>query len=584
MASHCGFRLLLFFLAVAVSFAKKTTNPNIVMFLVDDLGYGDLSCYGNETLKTPNIDRLASEGLKFTRMYSQSSCTPSRAALLTGRYPIRSGMLKGWLLPFHGPSSPAQTGGLPENEYTLAEMLKQNGYATGILGKWHLGFGSGGKYLPTRQGFDYFYGIPMTHIATCEPSAVRNYSALRFLFVYISFTYKLWGGLSVGVVLIWVFSFIGKKALVYLHLIMLLLSVTGYYILLDFSLVRSQESCLLMRNDDIIEQPYKAENMTLKLTQEALLYLSEHGNNPFFLMISYLTLHSPVFSSKYFEGRSGIGRYGDALMELDWSVGQVLQQLKKQGLEENTMIIFLSDNGPFIFEPDGVPTAKGVGGSTGVVENSGGELVRLRGGKGGLFEGGVRIPGIIRLDGVIPPNTESRALVSLNDIFPTVADILNLTVIDRIIDGKSLLPLLRNPTEITKHHDHLLFYCTTKSPPSMLVGKYKIHYINPFRDGRCDGDVLQSPIVYDLTDDPGEQYPLPAEETQEVRNQATEILARVQTTLPESLSSQLDSLILPWLFPCANFPYCRLESDVEDEFGDLQLPEIATTDEKKINK
>ncbi|XP_070545925.1 arylsulfatase H-like [Ptychodera flava] len=574
MASHCGLRLLLSFLAVAVSFTKKTATPNIVMFLVDDLGYGDLSCYGNETLKTPNIDRLASEGLKFTRMYSQPSCTPSRAALLTGRYPIRSGMLKGWILPFHVLASPAQSGGLPDNEYTLAEMLKENGYATGILGKWHLGFGSGGKYLPTRQGFDYFYGIPMTHVPICKPSAVRNRSIPPFLFVYISFTYKLWGGLSVGVFLIWLFSLIGKRALVYLHLIMLLLSMTGYYILSDFSVVRAQESCLLMRNNDIIEQPYKAENMTLKLTQEALLYLSKHGNNPFFLMISYLTLHSPVIASKYFEGRSGIGRYGDGLMELDWSVGQVLQQLKKQGLEENTMIMFLSDNGPSIVELDGVPTAKGVGGSTGVAENSRGESVRLRGGKGSLFEGGVRIPGIIRWDGVIPANTESKALVSLNDIFPTVADILNISITDRIIDGKSLLPLLRNPTEISKHHDYVLSYCTTKLPPSMLIGKYKIHYINPFRDGMCDGDVLQSPIVYDLTDDPGEQYPLPAEETQEVRNQATEILARVQNTLPETLSSQLDSLVLPWLFPCANFPYCRLESDVEDDFDDLQLPKI----------
>ncbi|XP_070545928.1 steryl-sulfatase-like [Ptychodera flava] len=454
MASHCGFRLLLSFLAVAVSFAKKTTNPNIVMFLVDDLGYGDLSCYGNETLKTPNIDRLASEGLKFTRMYSQSSCTPSRAALLTGRYPIRSGMLRGRVLPFEILFSPAQTGGLPENEYTLAEMLKQNGYATGILGKWHLGFGSGGKYLPTKHGFDYFYGIPMTHVSTCEPSAVRSRSLLGFLFVYILFTYKLWGGLSVGVFLIWLFSLIGKRALVYLHLILFLFSMTGYYIFLDFSLIRAQESCLLMKNDDIIEQPYKAENMTLKLTQEALLYLSRHGNNPFFLMISYLTLHSPVFASKYFEGRSGIGRYGDALMELDWSVGQVIQQLKKQGLEDNTMVIFLSDNGPYIFEPGGVPTAKGVGGSTGVVENSRGEFVRLRGGKASPFEGGVRIPGIIRWGAVIPANTESRAMVSLNDIFPTVADILNVTFTDRIIDGKSLLPLLRNPTEISKHNEH----------------------------------------------------------------------------------------------------------------------------------
>ncbi|XP_070545924.1 steryl-sulfatase-like [Ptychodera flava] len=418
MASHCGLIALLSSLAVTVSFADKTTTPNIVLFLVDDLGYGDLGCYGNDAVETPNINRLASEGLKFTRMYSQSSCTPSRAALLTGRYPIRSGMLKGWVLPFHILISPAQTGGLPENEYTLAEMLQQNGYSTGILGKWHLGFGSGGKYLPTKQGFEYFYGIPMTHMTICEPSENFTLSVSRFRFLYISFTYKLWGGLFVGVFLMWVFSFIGKRALVYLQLIVFLLSIIGYYILLDFSIVGSQKTCLLMKNDEIIEQPYKAENMTLKLTQEALLYLSRHGNNPFFLMISYLTLHSPVFASRYFEGKSGIGRYSDALMELDWSVGQVLQQLTKQGLEEHTMIIFLSDNGPLTVELGRVSTAKGVFGSTGVVENSSGELVRLRGGKASLFEGGVRIPGIIRWDGVIPANTESRALVSLNDYFP----------------------------------------------------------------------------------------------------------------------------------------------------------------------
>ncbi|XP_070545918.1 arylsulfatase H-like isoform X2 [Ptychodera flava] len=574
MASHSSLSTLLCCLAVTVSCAKKPATPNIVLFLVDDLGYGDLGCYGNETVKTPNIDRLASEGLKFTRMYSQSACTPSRAALLTGRYPIRNGMLKGWILPFFVLASPAQTGGLPDNEYTLAEMLKQSGYATGMLGKWHLGFGRGGKYLPTKHGFDYFYGLPMTHLETCEPSESRKGLASRFLFVYISFTYKLWGGLCVGVFLIWVFSFIGKRALVFLQLSVILLLLTGYYILSNFTVVGAKESCILMLNDDIIEQPYKAENMTLKLTQEALQYVSRHKNNPFFLLISYLTLHSPVFASRYFEGRSGIGRYGDALMELDWSVGQVLQQLKKQGLEDNTMTIFLSDNSPSTVGLDGIPMAKGVGGSTGVVENSAGELVRLRGGKLNLFEGGIRIPGIIRWDGVIPANTESRALVSLNDIFPTVADILNISISDRIIDGKSLLPLLRNPTEISNHHDYLLFYCTTKSPPAMIVGEYKIHYIKPFRDAVCTGDVLQSPIVYDLSDDPGEQYPLPAEETQAVRNQAREILARVQKTLPESVWSEFDSLILPWLFPCANYPYCRLEGVVKDDFDNLQLPKI----------
>ncbi|XP_070545915.1 arylsulfatase H-like [Ptychodera flava] len=443
MSSHSGLRVLLFSLAVTVSFADKTTPPNIVLFLVDDLGYGDLGCYGNETVKTPNIDRLASEGLKFTRMYSQSTCTPSRAALLTGRYPIRSGMLKGWV-PFNVLTSPAQTGGLPENEFTLAEMLKQNGYATGILGKWHLGIGSGGKHLPTKQGFDYFYGIPMSHVEICGQAMGGSHLGKPFIFLYLSFTYKLWTGLMTGVFLSWVLSLIGKRGLFSLSFVIFLFAVTGYYVLSDFSLLWARESCILMRNDDIIEQPYKAENMTLKLTQEALWYLSRHRNNPFFLLISYLTLHSPVFASRYFEGRSGIGRYGDALMELDWSVGQVLQQLKKQGLEENTMIIFLSDNGPSVATIDGVPRPKGVGGSTGVVENSRGELVRLRGGKATLFEGGVRIPGIIRWDGVIPANTESRALVSLNDIFPTVADILNISITDRIIDGKSLLPLLRN--------------------------------------------------------------------------------------------------------------------------------------------
>ncbi|XP_070545921.1 arylsulfatase H-like [Ptychodera flava] len=578
MASHSSLSTLLCYLVVTVSCAKKPTTPNIVLFLVDDLGYGDLGCYGNEMMETPNIDRLASEGLKFTRMYSQSACTPSRAALLTGRYPIRSGMLKGWMLPFHVLASPAQTGGLPENEYTLAEMLKENGYATGILGKWHLGFGSGGKYLPTKHGFDYFYGIPMTHIEICGPSAGGNRLWRSFISRYVYFTYKLWTGLFVGGLIFWVFSFIGSRALICLLLVVFLFALAGYYILSEFTIVGARESCILMRNDDIIKQPYKAENMTLKLTQEALHYVEKHRENPFFLLISYLTLHSPVFASRYFEGRSGIGRYGDALMELDWSVGQVLQQLKKQGLEENTMIIFLSDNGPSIMGLDGVPTAREVSGSTGVVENSAGELVRLRGGKVGVFEGGVRIPGIIRWDGVIPANTESRALVSLNDIFPTVADILNVTFTDRIIDGKSLLPLLRNPTEISKHHEYLLVYCTTKSPPAMIVGEYKIHYIKPFRDAVCTGDVLQTPIVYDLTDDPGEQYPLPAEETQAVRNQAREILARVQKTLPESVWSEFDSLILPWLFPYANSPFCRLESDVEDDFEDLQFPKVVAKD------
>ena len=275
-------------------------RPYLVILFADDLGYGDLGCYGHPTIRTPNLDRMAAEGLKLTQYYAMPVCTPSRASALTGRLPIRSGLNRVLF--------PNSSGGISDDEITLAQALKARGYATMCIGKWHLGHLP--QYLPTRHGFDHYFGIPYSN---------------------------------------------------------------------DMEVKKRKDPPLpLMRDESIVEQPAVQDTLTLRYTREALRFIHEHSapaqeGHPFFLYVPYTFPHIPLHASKAFRGKSPAGLYGDVIEEIDWSVGQVLAAIRDQGLAESTLVVFTSDNGPWLIQ-------KTRGGSAGL----------LREGKGSTWEGGVR--------------------------------------------------------------------------------------------------------------------------------------------------------------------------------------------------
>lgn len=305
-------------------------KPNIIILMTDDQGYGDVHCYGNTQLHTPNLDKMADEGVRFTNFYAgASSSTPSRAALLTGRYAERVGL----------PSVVDDTSsiGLKPTEYTIADYLKQNGYATGMFGKWHLGCLP--EHMPTRHGFTEFFGIPYSNdMWPFHPKPSHPYKAIP-----------------------------------------------------------------LYENETVIEYNPNINNMTARLTEHAVDFINRHKNEPFFMYVPYTLPHVPLGVSEQFRGKSGAGLYGDVIMELDWSVGEILNSLKDNGIDKNTLIIFTSDNGPWL-----------------TYGNHAGSNGGLREGKATTFEGGQRVPFIIRMPGIIPAQQVSDQFISALDIMPTL--------------------------------------------------------------------------------------------------------------------------------------------------------------------
>ncbi len=329
-------------------------KPNLVILFADDLGYGDLGCFGHPSIRTPHLDRMAAEGMKLTQFYVAAPvCTPSRSALLTGRLPIRNGMYGQRRRVFY----PDSTGGLPDEELTLAELLRQRGYATACIGKWHLGHLP--QYLPTRHGFDCYFGLPYSN---------------------------------------------------------------------DMQNVRQGHPPLpLMRNEEIIEQPVDQFTLTRRYTEEAVNFVRNSKEKPFFLYLAYTFPHVPLYASKDFRGRSRRGLYGDVVEELDWSVGVILQMLREEGLAERTLVFFTSDNGPWLIQ-------RLNGGSAGL----------LRDGKGSTFEGGMRVPAIAWWPGTIAPGQVSMELACSMDLFTTGLKLAGAEVpSDRIIDGVDMTPIFR---------------------------------------------------------------------------------------------------------------------------------------------
>jgi uncharacterized sulfatase len=399
-------------------------RPNVVVLLADDLGYGDLASYGHPTIRTPNLDRMAAEGLRLTAFYAQPVCTPSRAALLTGRYPIRSGTTKVFF--------PHDSIGLPASEVTLAEALKGRGYRTLAVGKWHLGHLP--AFLPTTQGFDAYFGIPYSN------------------------------DMDRG----------------------------------------SAPPIPLMRGARVVEQPAEQATLTRRYTEEAIRFLREHRREPVFLYLAYTMPHLPLHVSPAFAGRSRAGRYGDVVEEIDWSVGQVLRTLKELGTDRNTLVIFASDNGPWSNFPRAAFQE-----AYGSRPEDAGSAGPLRGAKMGTYEGGVRVPAIVRWPGTVPAGRTSAEPASTLDLFPTLVRLAGGQVPDdRPLDGRDILPLLAGRADSLPTRP--LYYYRNAELEGVREGRWKLRLTRHLRPELRPADPL-TPELFDLDRDPGEHYNVAAE-------------------------------------------------------------------------
>jgi arylsulfatase A-like enzyme len=421
--------------------------PNIIVIYADDLGWGDLGCYGHPTIRTPNLDRMAAEGQRWTDFYSAAPvCTPSRAALLTGRLPARNGMgsAKRRVL------FPDSKGGLPASETTLAEALKGRGYATACVGKWHLGHLP--EHLPTRHGFDAYFGIPysndMDRLPSVKPALTREPKS------------EYW-------------------------------------------------NVPLLRNEKELERSPDQSLLTKRYTEEAVAFIRASKAKPFFLYLAHSMPHVPLFTSKDFAGRSPRGLYGDVVEELDWSVGEVLKTLRDEGLDRKTLVVFSSDNGPWL-----------------IYDEQGGSAGLLRDGKGGTFEGGMRVPGIFWWPGKIAPRTV-RDIGCTMDVFATAVKLAGGEPGE--VDGADLAPALfeggSSPRESMPYYrDDTLF--------AWRKGRWKIHLRTRAAYGEPKAVEHDPPLLYDLGVDPGEKWNVAAKRPEVVAELRALVDAHLKTVAP----------------------------------------------------
>ncbi|KFO79920.1 Arylsulfatase D, partial [Cuculus canorus] len=550
------------------------SKPNILLFLADDLGIGDIGCYGNNTIRTPNIDRLAREGVKLTQHIAAAPlCTPSRAAFLTGRYPIRSGMASS--NRYRALQWNAGSGGLPADETTFARLLQQQGYTTGLIGKWHQGVNcesfNDHCHHPLSHGFDYFYGMPFTLLSNCQENkppeldvALQEklwlYSQIIILAVLTLTAGKLTNLISIDWKIIVCFTLVGS-----------LFFISWYS---SYGFVQYW-NCILMRNHDITEQPMKLERTASLMLREAISFIKRNRHGPFLLFVSFLHVHTPLFTTAKFQGKSRHSLYGDNVEEMDWMVGKILDSLDKEGLTNRTFTYFASDHGGHLEAQDG---SAQLGGWNGI----------YKGGKGmGGWEGGIRVPGVFRWPGVLPAGGVIDEPTSLMDIYPTVVHLAGgILPQDRVIDGRNLMPLLQGKSQKSEH-EFLFHYCGSYLHAVRWHQKdsgaiWKAHYVTPLFDppgaGACYGKGVcpcfgegvthhDPPLLFDLSRDPSEAKPLTAD-TEPLFNivikkigRAVEEHRRTLAPVPEQLS--LYNIVWkPWLQPCCGtFPFCWCDKE-----------------------
>jgi arylsulfatase A-like enzyme len=414
--------------------AGESSRPNFVVIFCDDLGWGDLTCYGHPTIATPHLDQMANEGMRMTQFYVASSvCTPSRAALMTGRYPQRIGMAGNRRVLF-----PDSVGGLQASELTIPELLKPLGYATGMVGKWHLGHLP--PYLPTEHGFDRYFGIPYSNdMDNIAPKELRKNRGVFNDPKIEHFNVPLLSGNS----------------------------ATG---------VRQ------------IERPANQHTITKRYTEQAVAFIRESKDQPFFLYLAHSLPHVPLFRHESFVDHSLAGLYGDVIEEIDWSVGQVLGTLRELQLDKATMVVFTSDNGPWL-----------------VFGDQGGSAGPLRNGKGTTFEGGMRVPGIFWMPGSIPEGVTTAELGSTLDLLPTIASLAGATLpADHVLDGYDLSGML---TKQRPSPRKAMFFYRDYRLMAVRHGRFKAHFItqDSYVPGSNQATTHDPPLIYDLQIDIGEK-------------------------------------------------------------------------------
>lgn len=372
--------------------ATAAADPNVVLIFVDDMGYADLGSFGATGYETPQLDRMAAEGVRFTSFYvSQPVCSASRASLMTGAYANRIGI--------HGALGPNDTHGIHDDELTLAELFKSEGYATAIYGKWHLGHRA--AFLPTRHGFDEFYGIPYSN--DMWPHHPENPEA--------------WGDLPT------------------------------------------------IEGEEVVGFNTDQRRFTTDFTNRAVAFIERHAaeGTPFFVYLAHPMPHVPLAVSQERQGLSGAGLYGDVVREIDWSVGRVLEAVREAGIDGETLVIFTSDNGPWLS-----------------YDNHAGSAEPLREGKGTVFEGGVRVPFIARWPEVIPKGQEVTTPAMTIDLLPTIAELLGADLPDHPIDGRSIRALLTGEGMESPQQAYYFYYGRNELQ-AMRAGRWKLHFPHSYR-------------------------------------------------------------------------------------------------------
>lgn len=435
-------KLLLASLALVTSFSNASgdAQPNIIVIMADDLGYGDIGVYGASLISTPNLDRMSAEGIRLDSFYASANiCTPSRGGLLTGRYPVRLGLTA-------DVARPTNDIGLARDEITIASALQQAGYSTALIGKWHLG--SQPQHAPLHYGFDRFYGL--LHSNDMHP-------------------------------------------------------------------------LMLYQDTQIIEDPVNQSTLTERYTEQAVNFIESNRDRPFFLYLPHTFPHTPLHTAAPFEGQSAAGLYGDTVETLDWSTGRILDTLNRLGLDNNTLVIFTSDNGPW-FE---------------------GSASHLRDRKGASWEGGMRVPFIARWPGTIPAGQISNEATMNIDLFPTLVGLAGGNIPDdRPIDGKDILPLL---TQGAPSPHEALYLFQNDRIAGVRSGQWKLVVESSYRNVVTSFDNAQSyygpsGLLFDLQLDPGETYSFARENP--------DVVARLRGYL-EQAQQDLDTTVLEnmWFRP-----------------------------------
>ncbi|MEN8126781.1 MAG: sulfatase [Planctomycetota bacterium] len=430
-------------------------EPNFVIIYTDDQGYADVGCYGADDFETPYLDQMAKEGVRFTDFHvSQAVCSASRASLLTGCYSNRVSVLHA-LMPW-------SEKGLHPDEETIAELLKKKDYATGIFGKWHLGHHK--QFLPLQHGFDEYLGLPYSNdmwpvdydgVQVSEkPNPTKAHKA----------KYP------------------------------------------QLPLIEGNEKVAEIRTLD------DQATLTTRYTERAVSFINKNKDKPFFLYVPHSMPHVPLGVSEKFKGKSKQGMYGDVMMEIDWSVGQILKALRKNGLDRNTLVIFASDNGPWMN-----------------FGNHAGQVGPLREAKGTMWEGGARVPCIMRWPGRIQPDSVCDKLAATIDVLPTIAAIADAPLPEKQIDGVSILPLLLGQEDADPRREYYYYYANGLE--AVRQGRWKLHFPHSYRSykgvepgkdgwpGPC-GKGKTGLALYDLQNDIGERN--------DVKDQHPKVVARLQ--------------------------------------------------------